>query len=280
MKEKINSKYGEIFAELRDAAGKTLTDFKKIGISQASLSKFENGESLLHYDKLMSALRMIHVEETEYSLMVNDFKYDDFEVIMKEVISFYHLNDINGIQKRFAESTKVGQRRIALACSAILNGKLTVDEVDELREKFFTMTTWTYFNLQVLSLTIDQFEEKLALSFMKDFWRKNFHYRNRTRYRVLIVQSGHKLAESLIKKSKMLHSKVLLDHLEDLIQEEDLLSKICQKFERGYHEFRFSSPENGIHSMSLAVKLLAFLDYHELHQYYEKRYQEILEVKA
>jgi Rgg/GadR/MutR family transcriptional activator len=274
-KESVNPIYGEVFAELRDQSTLSLGDFESVGVTKASLSRFENGSSLLRYDKLIAALQLLHVEEAEYSLIINDYHYDYFEVIMNRIITASDIDDKKTLEQWFKDSTKYEQRRIALASSCALHGGLAKEEIDELRDRFIAITTWTYFNLQVLSLTIDQLEEDLALSIMKDFWKPSFHYRNNYRYRKIVSRAGHRLAHTLIENGKKKKARELLSNLEAFYKEEDLVAKLCQKYEQGYFEYKFFSAENGLKQMKTVLELFKEQNCLKRYSYYERFYRKI-----
>ncbi|MDT2859014.1 helix-turn-helix transcriptional regulator [Lactococcus lactis] len=49
-------RYGEIFKKLREQKNFSLSHFSEIGISKASLSRFELGQTMISFERLDSAL--------------------------------------------------------------------------------------------------------------------------------------------------------------------------------------------------------------------------------
>ena len=54
-------RYGEIFKKLREQKNFSLSHFSEIGISKASLSRFELGQTMISFERLDSALQEMNV---------------------------------------------------------------------------------------------------------------------------------------------------------------------------------------------------------------------------
>ncbi|MDG6189322.1 helix-turn-helix domain-containing protein [Lactococcus formosensis] len=78
-------KYGESFRALRKQHKKTLGYFESIGISKSTLSQFENGKTLLSFDKLDMALQKMNVTMTSYILMINNSESEYFIMQFREI---------------------------------------------------------------------------------------------------------------------------------------------------------------------------------------------------
>lgn len=72
----IYKKYGQAFKKLRLQHRLSLRDFERIGLSKSTLSYFENGKSLISFDKLDLALQEMHTTFRSYMLMLNNDEED------------------------------------------------------------------------------------------------------------------------------------------------------------------------------------------------------------
>ena len=85
MKEKFSKEYGETFARLREQRHFLLTDFKAVGLSVSTLSRFENGEQILRYHQLDASLELMKIEVGEFEYFTNGFESDYFIEICNQI---------------------------------------------------------------------------------------------------------------------------------------------------------------------------------------------------
>ena len=69
----IYSKYGQIFRDLRLQKKMSISELNTLsGVSKATISQFENGKSLMSFDKLEALLEYMNLTILDYSLLVNN----------------------------------------------------------------------------------------------------------------------------------------------------------------------------------------------------------------
>lgn len=95
----VYSKYGECFKKLRKQHNITLRAFEGIGISMATLSKFENGKTMLSLDKLDQALELMNVTMSAYSLMINNGQSNYFITQFIEIDRGYTFQNRRCLEK-------------------------------------------------------------------------------------------------------------------------------------------------------------------------------------
>ncbi|MDH8063404.1 helix-turn-helix transcriptional regulator, partial [Lactococcus lactis subsp. lactis] len=79
-------RYGEIFKKLREQKNFSLSHFSEIGISKASLSRFELGQTMISFERLDSALQEMNVTLAEYEHFINNFSMDYKEEFIEDII--------------------------------------------------------------------------------------------------------------------------------------------------------------------------------------------------
>lgn len=82
-------KYGKAFHDLRIQHGFSLSAFEELGIAKSTLSNFENGKSMLSFDRLDFALQKMNVSPLDYSLMINNGEQDNYISIFDEIEHAY-----------------------------------------------------------------------------------------------------------------------------------------------------------------------------------------------
>ncbi len=89
---------GELYRELRVARGLKMKDVVSDKLSQAQLSKFENGQTMLSADKLLTAISAIHMSFAEFEHAY--YQYEDSSFFKQaKLISKYHSNkNIEGLK--------------------------------------------------------------------------------------------------------------------------------------------------------------------------------------
>ncbi|MFC4653093.1 hypothetical protein ACFO26_09275 [Lactococcus nasutitermitis] len=154
MEEKFSKEYGGTFARLREQRRFLLTDFKEVGLSVSTLSRFENGEQILRYHQLDAGLELMKIEVGEFEYFTNGFESDYYIEICEQIEEANYRKNHEKLREIYKESTKYNQRLISLAIKNLL-GELTALEKAEIRDELFEITEWSFFELSILSFFRD-----------------------------------------------------------------------------------------------------------------------------
>lgn len=97
-------KYGKAFHDLRIKHGFSLSAFEELGIAKSTLSNFENGKSMLSFDRLDSALQKMNVSPLDYSIMINNGEQESYISIFDEIEHAYYQREIKRLKEIYQEN--------------------------------------------------------------------------------------------------------------------------------------------------------------------------------
>ncbi|WP_350356814.1 helix-turn-helix domain-containing protein (plasmid) [Lactococcus lactis] len=252
-------KYGEVFKELRQQHNLTLEDFKKIGISKSTISQFENGKSLLSFDKLDMALQEMNVMMSAYILIINDgeseYFLDQFEEIDYARLQGDEAKLKNIYKRNLKYETKVGLQ-IGIAAKAGYED-LDIKSLRSIEEYFEKCVFWTRFDLFLLVHTADQISNQLLLSVVERFFVDNSSYLiQRQDFKHLVSRIIFKAIMILIKTQKLDQAKYMISRFSDIIFEFDLAEKIILMFSGGCWVYSFESKKSGKRILNRCFRIL------------------------
>lgn len=69
-----NKRYAAIFKELRLQKGLSLSAFKELGISKTSLFNFEEGNTMIGFDRVCIALKKLSYSLAHYEELLNNYE--------------------------------------------------------------------------------------------------------------------------------------------------------------------------------------------------------------
>ncbi|WP_416037890.1 helix-turn-helix domain-containing protein [Lactococcus formosensis] len=169
------SKYGESFRTLRKRHKKTLEYFESLGISKGTLSQFENGKTLLSFDKLDMALQKMNVTMTSYILMINNTESEYFIIQFKEIENAFVTRDKEKLKQIYHDNVYYEIEEdyfIALAAKACYE-ELTLEEKTQLETFFNNCEMWSRYELNLLINTMPQLDQTLVFSIINKLSQKN-----------------------------------------------------------------------------------------------------------
>ncbi|MDR0299413.1 MAG: helix-turn-helix domain-containing protein [Streptococcaceae bacterium] len=273
--EKFNKAYGRMFNLLREQRNFKITDFKRVGLSQASLSRFENGQSLIRFDTLDAALNLMGIEIGEFEYFCNDFQSNYRTEICQTIEEANYAQDMETIKQIHDEAEKYDHRLIELATKNLLQG-LTEKEKNELRNQFFVITEWSFYELSILSFCVENISVEVQHSLLRDFWNKNFHYMNVPKYREKVFQIACRAAFGHIKKGEPEEAKRILEHVNKRIQQKDIFPIYMKSFVEGAWDYKFGDKKSGNEKIQMIIASFKTLEDYKMSDYYEIRYKELL----
>ncbi|MDR0299339.1 MAG: XRE family transcriptional regulator [Streptococcaceae bacterium] len=274
MEKKFNKAYGEMFSLLREQREFNVTDFNKVGLSSSTLSRFENGENCLRYDILDAALGLMGIDIGEFEYFCNEFHLDYRVEICQRIEEANYAQDLETIRQIHDEAAEYHFRLIELATKNLLEG-LTKDEQEELRNQFFIITEWSYYELCILAFTVEVIGNNVEHSLLRDFWNKNFHYMNVPKYREKVFQIACRAAFGHIKNDEAKEAKRIITRVKKRREPRDLFPNYNTLFVEGAWEYRFGNKLSGIKEMELVANSFRVFHQPEMAVYFEKRQKEI-----
>lgn len=267
----IYKKYGETFKKLRLQKNLKLSSFSYLGISPAALCKFENGKSMLKFDKLCLALNELSVTLSEYEKCLNQYDLAHHEQCIQFVNIARMENDITKLKSCYEEAQKLEENMFALGIKSLYE-PLTVEETDELSFYFDHITLWRYIDLYTLDLTLDQLRPRQLIYLLEGFFLdseqgytlNSLEHRIRFTHvlcRAIIILSFHRYKEVTEHFLNCIHPKTFLH---------TMFTTNLYNFAKGYWKMTFEDNEQGKKEMELALNKFKTLSYPVIVKYYKQ----------
>lgn len=271
----VNQYYGLKLQELCEAKEITKNEIiKKTGISKSSLSRFFGGEGYLNLDQLDALLECIHVELSEYDYYLNNFKHGFYEECFSKIDQATMSNDVKELKEIIYQCEQVGEHLIALCAKAHLE-KLTENEVIEISSFIIGVEIFSFYELLILSDTIEQFSPEMIKAIIQDLENHHKSLANRTRYRKIICQIACRGAVTCIQDGSQKEAQECLALVKDYCHEKDSYSKLNYRFTKGYYDIFYGEGNErfqGVESMKKVIEIFDWEGSSKLSQNYQKRY--------
>ena len=244
----VYKKYGEVFKELRKQHRRTLKDFEKVGISNATLSQFENGKSMLAFDKLEAALHEMHVTMAAYILMINNGESEYFLSEFIEIDKASITRDTDKLKNIYRSNSLYGAEEDCAISVAARAGYEELSPSDkETIEKYFTSCIlWSRYELYLLINTAEQIDSLLLIELIDKFFSNKYYYlRERQEFKHLVARILVKGILYLIRNNRASEAQRMMKQLEQLPTEFELTERVAYMFVEGCFMMKFLSFENG-----------------------------------
>lgn len=206
------ARYGKVFKNIRTQKKLPLSFFESYGLQKSAIHNFENGKSMMGFERLDVTLQAMNVSLAEYEYFINDFHLDYMEEILEELVTqvlYGNIEQLKKIEKSALNSEQILLRITAQSCYK----KVSSDDVEDLVSYLYEINSWGYFEITIFYLTLAQFSEREIMHLMTDFWEKGkdaygiFKYRRRfmeASFRAVVLLSNkgaRKSADKIMKES-------------------------------------------------------------------------------
>lgn len=268
----IYKKYGEVFKKLRKQRGFKLTSFNDVGVSAASLCKFERGLSLLKFDKLLLVLSKLSVTLGEYEKCLNNYDLDRHEVLIQNIIISLVSKNTDSLLTFHKEAIDLQENYLALAIKAKYT-KLNFEEREELRNFFEEIFFWRYTDLYTLYLSLDLLESSEILFILENIFISNTEVFNSLEHRTRVTHVICRSTMILISKGRSKEAQYLLSYMQYEDYKHTMFTKNLVNFVMGFWEKQFGEKNKGEVLMRKALNTFDSLSYPEISDYYRKLYE-------
>lgn len=270
--EKFN-KYGRSFKLLRKQANLKLTHFRSLGISPAALSNFENGKSIVNFDKLIIMLKEISVTPNEYLSFIDEVKYIEYELLLEDFFIAIFSNKSTDLKKLQNKVIKHNEYTLYLAIKSTYS-KLSSDEKASLSDYFDSILYWR---------TLDLFSLFLSLKSLKIY---------QITYTVKIIflekrSSFPTLGQKIIFSHIVTHIIIYLISMGDKKEAQSILklfspqsyrhtmeTKTLYEIASGFWIYKFLDPRSGVLKINKSLTIFDTLDISFISKYYKKLLKE------
>lgn len=211
----IYKKYGKTFKTLRRQKCLSLTDFESVNISASTISKFERGDTMISFDKLLQSLDVLGTSLEEFELLLNGNNLSGPIFLVQEIDQAIMEKNSNKLLLLTEKCLRDGFSYIALCAKSSIQ-QLDDTEIEKMTNYFFSLEAWLSSDLWMLSIVLPSLEIHDSLHILDDLLQSedgllissSYHY-----YFVrALCQSSHHLT-SLGYKDYSMH---ILNHIKEL----------------------------------------------------------------
>lgn len=278
----IHKKYGQAFKSLRLQHRFTLRDFERIGLSKSTLSYFENGKTLISFDKLDRALHEMHTTFRAYSLMINDGEEDYWLTQFKQIELAYFSSDSVTLDQIYQKNIKYKTEEtymIALSAKAC-HVHLSPDEVTDVEEKLKSYQFWHSYEMYILISTLDEINPDLLYQTIENILDQDNRYLLEVSdYRNLLVRLVVRTILSMIRRGQKEYSRHLIERIDELTTVFDTYTRISKVFVKGCWIYKFEDKKQGRRFVNRSLKILSDIEAFKLKQVFIKHFNRIIDNK-
>lgn len=265
----VYAKYGETFKILRKQRGYKLSAFEDVGISKSTLSKFERGDSMMSFDKLIVALEVISVTFFEFEKIINNFLPSTYETLLEKINTCLVSSQTDKFVSLYHEAQEIDEFQLALAVRGQYE-PLSVGEVDELVDFFDNLKIWREVDLYTLYLSLEYLNTKEILYILEQFLVDGEAMFASRIHRDRFVHVAYRAVAFLVLRGyKELAYHILLQVDKNDI-EHTFHTKNLRNLTEGYWISEFKDFEKGKKQMEDALKNFRDLGNLALSNYYQK----------
>lgn len=277
----VYAKYGDTFKKLRTQHNKTLRDFEEVGVSKGALSQFENGKTLLSFDKLDMALQSMHVTMLAYILMINNGVSDYYLTQFMEIDKAFISKDKNRLIEIEKQNTEVNPEEgcaVAIAARAGYT-EITKEQKEKVETYFKGCYMWSRYELYLLINTAEQIDNELLVAIIKSFFeeQKNYYLRERQEFKHLITRILANAILKLIRGNNSDVSQELMRYLHLLPTEFELTERIVYVFLEGAWIYKFQSEKLGTKIIQRCLRILSDIYAIEFRMMMQEEYRRLIE---
>ncbi|EKF52174.1 Rgg/GadR/MutR family transcriptional regulator [Lactococcus garvieae] len=265
-------KFGYVFRQIREQKHLSLSDFSSIGISKATLSRFERAETMMSFEKVVQALQLMGISLEEYEYLLNDYAPNESEAFMGEIEHATNKNDKDELNKLYTIALEAGYPYIALAAKASAT-RLGSEDVDTITDYLYEVKAWSHIELYIFYFTMSDLSMRDILYILDLFLlEKNHKIFNSRKYRAILVQACCRAVAILANRGYKEYSEHILNRVDTLNLVNSMFLRNLLNLSRGFWIHRFKNKTEGDIMMHQALDIFHAISTVEIAGYYQRQY--------
>lgn len=258
----IYKKYGEVFKALRLQKNLSLNDIQNLsGVSKSTISQFENGKTMITYEKLVQALEVMSVTLYDYYLLLNNGNPDYFITEFEEIYDAFFDFEDGKLIDIYQKNKKFGtiESYIISLCAKAMYTKLSSNEIQTIESILISRSFWGLYELYIVFYTVEQVGLITLESITESlFSNKNgkIYIQKLPEYRRLTLSVLIKIIFIYIDKKEEKKVKKLIEIMDTLLVNSDLSYQMMVNFLKGYYVQEFEDEVKGRQAVSEVLCVL------------------------
>lgn len=245
--------YGQAFREIRQQKGMSLSELEYVsGVPKSTISQFENGHSLISFEKLEGILEAMSITVLDYTLVISNGETEYFitefskleKSFLSQVLFSIKLVSFKQIYETNINNHEKGTDIIAY-CAKACYTNLNSDEIQEIEEYFQVKYYWSLFDLRALFYILEQINMELFVVLLSDLFLvqvvKCKYLKEIASYREPLIWILVRSCLVLLEKNRIILVKNLIASMEEFWGDSDLTAKIALQYIKACYQFAVES---------------------------------------
>lgn len=264
-------KYGTTFRQLREQLHLSLSSFASVGISKAALSKFERGESMMSFEKVVMALQVMGVSLEEFEFFLNDYSLNEPEQLLNEIENATIIGDTIKLSALCKTAELEGFSYIAIAAKSSIAPLESLD-IEKITDYLYEIDVWSYKELCIFYFTMSNLDTRDILYVLDLFLANGHKLFNAGKYRSYLVQACCRAVTILSYRGYREYASHILNRIKSFNLINTMFLRNLRNISYGYWLYRFKDTTMGDEIMLNALKIFNEVSTPDIAKYYENRY--------
>lgn len=270
-----NEKIGSSFRLLREQRGYSISSFSIAGIPRATLSRFERGESMMSFDKVIKALQYMGVSLGEFEKIFKGFSLERSTFLIQEISKATFTGDQDKLWRllEVAKDSKLPYIEIAVKASLSI-----IDETE--REKvtsyLYDIEQWSNNDFGIFYLTMNDLNTKDILYIIDSFWENIKKFTQVVEFRSNLAFICVKATVIFSCRGYKGNSKHIFNQIDKYQIINTMYLRNLRNLAEGYWIYKFGDKNEGNKQMVRALEILKHIGDEESFLYYNRKYKEYI----
>lgn len=264
-------KYGETFRRIREQKRLALSSFVSIGISKGTLSKFERGESMMSFDKVVFALQYMGITLEEFEHFLNGYSLSESAQLLEELKRATITQDKEMLFELSEAAEREGFHFIALSAKCSYTS-LSPNEIDDITDYLYEVTVWSYKALCIFYYTMHALATRDILHILDFFLAKAHELFNSEKHRNYLVQVCCRAICILSCRKQKESAEYILQRLDTYKLVNSMFLRNLHSITEGFWIYCFEDKLKGDTQMLKALDVFYAVSTPEIAKYYQCQY--------
>ena len=268
----VYKKFGYVFRQIRDQKHIPLSDFSSIGISKATLSRFERAETMMNFEKVVQALQLMGIGLEEYEYLLNDYAPIESEALLKEIETAFLKQDKKTLINLYKIALEAGYPYISLAAKASYT-ELSSENIDTITDYLYDIKVWGQTELYVFYFIMNKLNIRDILYILDLFLLEKKHkIFNSVKHLEIFACACCRAIAFLTSKGYQEYSAHILHRVESLELVQSMFLRNLLNLSKGFWTYRFKDEKTGNTMMLQALEIFHQIGSQEIARYYQQQY--------
>lgn len=268
----VYKKFGYVFRQIREQKHIPLSDFSSIGISKATLSRFERAETMMNFEKVVQALQLMGIGLEEYEYLLNDYAPIESEALLKEIETAFLKQDKKTLINLYKIALEAGYPYISLAAKASYT-ELSSENIDTITDYLYDIKVWGQTELYVFYFIMNKLNIRDILYILDLFLLEKKHkIFNSVKHLEIFACACCRAIAFLTSKGYQEYSAHILHRVESLELVQSMFLRNLLNLSKGFWTYRFKDEKTGNTMMLQALEIFHQIGSQEIARYYQQQY--------